>query len=156
MAEDPAFYKRFSEMLEDAIRAFRAQRMSDADYLQRVSEICDSVRDRSGDNLPPELRQYEVAKAFYGQVLETVGRVADEEPQAKTISTEAAIRIDEIITRLRVVNWVTNPDIQNQMKTEIEDFMFDLMKRHALALTFDDIDAIMEKCIGIARVRYAS
>ena len=39
MAEDPAFYKRFSEMLEEAIRAFREQRISDAEYLIEISGV---------------------------------------------------------------------------------------------------------------------
>ena len=29
MEEDPAFYRKFSEMLEDAIRAFRERRLAD-------------------------------------------------------------------------------------------------------------------------------
>jgi type I restriction enzyme R subunit len=156
MAEDPAFYKRFSEMLEDAIRAFRQQRISDADYLQRVSEISDSVRDRSGDHLPSELRPYEVAKAFYGVVLESVAQALGDQERAKKVSTDAAIRIDEIISRHRIVNWATNPDVQNRMKTEIEDLLFDLKKTNGLSLAFDDIDRIMEQCIDIARIRYAS
>lgn len=156
MAEDPAYYKRFSEMLEDAIRAFRAQRMTDAEYLQRVSEISESVRDRTGDNLPPELRQYEVARAFYGIILEPLGAAVADQQQARTISTDAAIGIDGVITAHRIVNWTSNADVQNRMKTGIEDFLFELKKAHGLSLTFDDIDRIMEQCIDIARLRYAS
>ena len=35
MEEDPAFYKKFSELLEAAIADFRIERLSDADYLKR-------------------------------------------------------------------------------------------------------------------------
>ena len=52
MEEDPAFYRKFSEMLEDAIRAFREQRLADRDYLAKVSEIADAIRSRKDDNLP--------------------------------------------------------------------------------------------------------
>ena len=114
--EAPCF-EQISEMLEDTIRAFRAQRISDAEYLQQVSEISESVRDRSGDNLPAELRQYEVAKAFYGVVLLSVGQVASDQEQAKKVSTEAAIGIDEIITKHRIVNWSTNADVQNRIRS---------------------------------------
>ena len=55
MQEDPAFYRRFSEMLEEAIRAFREQRLSDAEYLRRVSEIAEKIRNRTGDDIPEEL-----------------------------------------------------------------------------------------------------
>ena len=52
MDEDPAFYRKFSEMLEEAIRAFREKRLADRDYLARVMEIAESIRTRSGDSLP--------------------------------------------------------------------------------------------------------
>ena len=48
MDDDPAFYARFSKMLEDAIEAFRQQRLADAEYLAKVSEIADSIRTRRG------------------------------------------------------------------------------------------------------------
>ena len=35
-------------MLEDAIEAFRQQRLADAEYLAKVSEIADSIRTRRG------------------------------------------------------------------------------------------------------------
>lgn len=155
MAEDPAFYKRFSEMLDEVIRTHRAQRMSDADYLKKTEDINAAVRDRAGDDLPVELRSYEVARAFYSVVREQLkDKIGNTEPQR--VATEAAIRIDEIIRAHRIVNWVTNPDVQNRMKTEIEDFLFELKKSHSLSITFKDIDRIMALCIDIARARYAA
>lgn len=70
--EDPAFYRKFSEMLEDAIRAFREKRLSDAEYLKQVSAIRDAVRDRRADGLPPILRDRDVARAYYGVIRETL------------------------------------------------------------------------------------
>lgn len=66
MQEDPAFYRKFSEMLEDAIRAFREQRLSDAEYLRTVTEIAEKVRNQTGDDIPQELAHHDVAKAFFG------------------------------------------------------------------------------------------
>jgi len=62
--EDPAFYKRFSQMLEEAIEAFRQRRLSDAEYLKRVTQIMQSVVNRTGDNIPVPLRQLDVARRF--------------------------------------------------------------------------------------------
>jgi hypothetical protein len=36
----------------------------------------------------------------------------------------------------------------------IEDFLFDLMRRRSVAMTFEDVDRIMERCLDVARVRY--
>lgn len=52
MEEDPFFYRRFSKVLEDAIEAHKEERISDAEYLSRVQEVLNSVRNRTGDELP--------------------------------------------------------------------------------------------------------
>src|SRR5262249_17455060 len=58
MEEDPAFYRKFSEMLEEAIWAWRDKRLADRDYLKQVLEIAEAIRNRSGDNLPAKLRPH--------------------------------------------------------------------------------------------------
>ena len=75
--EDPAFYRKFSEMLEEAIRAFREKRLSDAEYLKKVGSIRDAVRDRRADGLPPILRDRDVARAYYGVIRETLAGATD-------------------------------------------------------------------------------
>jgi type I restriction enzyme R subunit len=174
MDEDPAFYKRFSELLEAAIRAFREQRISDNEYLSQVRDITDKVRTRTGDEVPVSIQNNNNAKAFYGVVRETlakytiaeknngVGAAADSgqkyeagKGDIKEISARAAMAVDEIIKDSRIVNWVNNPDIQNKMKGEIEDYLFELKEAEGLDLSFDDMDIIMEACLDVARVRYA-
>jgi len=156
MQEDPAFYRRFSDMLEDAIRAFREQRLSDAEYLRQVSEISESVRTRTGDELPEQLRGRQVAQAFYGVAREIFSRYAGNGVDPQAIGAEAGAGIDDIIQKRRIVNWTNNIDVQNQMKTDIEDYLFELKEEHGFDLTFEDIDSIMEQCLEIARLRYAS
>lgn len=155
MAEDPAFYKRFSEMLEDAIRAFREQRLSDVEYLHRVDEISTAVRDRTDDELPELMRQHDSARPFYGLVHEVLnGKTGGHDE--KEVAARAAVRIHEIIADHRIVSWASNPDVQNRMRTAIEDYLFDIKIQTGIDLSFDDIDQIIERCIENARVRYAS
>lgn len=153
MDEDPAYYRRFSEMLEDAIRAFRERRLADRDYLTKVSEIADSIRNRRDDHLPEVIRQREVAKAFYGVLKEGLAS-HQADGDLKEMIAEAAIRIDEAILRERIVNWTTNTDVQNRMRNDIEDALFDLKSRTGLDMTFDEVDAMLERCLDIARRRY--
>ena len=155
MQEDPAYYRRFSEMLEEAIRAFREQRLSDAEYLKQVAEIAEKVRSRTGDGLPSQLEHHEVAKAFYGVLLEAFAKHEGSAPELKEIGAEAGIRIDEIVRDNRIVYWVNNTDVQNRMKSAIEDYLFELKEKRGLDLKFEDIDKILESCLDIARRRYA-
>ena len=68
----------------------------------------------------------------------------------------AAETIDRIISQLRIVNWEDNVDVQNKMRNQIEDYLFELKDEHDLDLNFERIDEIMEQCLDIAKARYRS
>ena len=153
MDEDPAFYRKFSEMLEEAIRAFRERRLADRDYLARVTELAESVRSRRDADLPEQLRHDEVAQAFYGVVCER-GASYRLDSSRRSNAAELALRIDEVIRREKIVNWTTNTDVQNRMRNEIEDALFDFKSQTGADLTFDEIDEILDRCLDIARRRY--
>ena len=42
---DPAFYERFSKLLEDTIEEYRQKRKSESDYLESVVEVALAVMD---------------------------------------------------------------------------------------------------------------
>lgn len=155
MVEDPVFYRKFSDMLEDAIRAFREQRMTDVAYLSKVQEIAQSVTDRTDDELPAALRSYDVARAFYGIVQEVI-KATDTAlgGQSKELGTEAALGIDRIVKEHRIVDWPKNVDVLNRMKIDMEELLIDLMKKAGVTFSFDDVDQIMEQCLEVAKLRY--
>ena len=155
LEEDPAFYRRFSDLLEEAIRAFREHRLSDAEYLRKVAKIADRVRNRTGDDIPEKLAHRDVAKAFFGVLQETFAAHANRSVEARDISTTACLGIDDIVQAHRIVNWTRNTDVQNRMKGAIEDYLFELMEQEKQELSFDGIDRILESVLDIARVRYA-
>jgi type I restriction enzyme R subunit len=155
MREDPAFYRKFSEMLEEAIRAFREERLSDAEYLRRVSEIAERVRNRSGDDVPAELAHRKVAKAFFGVLQEVLAGRVEDGVDVRMMSTVASLAIDEIVQQHRIVNWTHDTDVQNRMMGAIEDYLFELKEESGIELTFGEIDRILENVLDIARVRYA-
>ena len=151
--EDPAFYKKFSRMLQDIIDAFRAQRMETAEYLRRATDIMNSVLTRTGDDVPTELAGKEVALAYYGSVKDVFERVGGDSQEDRRLAVETGLSFDRIINARRIVNWTTNIDIQNRMRQEMEDYLFDLKKHSGLNLEFKDIDAILDDCLDIARIR---
>lgn len=153
MQEDPAFYRKFSELLKDVIRAFHEKRLKDTEYLRKVSEIMNSVLNRTGDQLPKMLEKYDVAKAYYGVIKETMNHFEKSLPGFENNIAEISIEIDKIINDNLIVNWETNIDVQNKIRMEIEDYLFDKKSELGLDISFDEIDYIMEECINIAKVR---
>ena len=156
MEKDPVFYQRFSKMLEDVIAAFRQQRLQEREYLKKVTETMRSVIHRTGDAIPPKLQHRDVAKAYFGIVGDALAPTLEQERDAADISADAALAIDDIVNELCIVNWTTNSDVQNQMRTRIEDYLWDLKGAHQVDLTVDQIDLIMERCLDVAKVRCPS
>ncbi len=155
MEEDPFFYRRFSKILEDVIAAWQEHRLSDAEYLNQVVAIMNAVRDRQGDDVPLELQGHEVAKAFYGKVHDVLSHLKTPVLDARQLATEAALEIDRLILNLKVVDWATNPDAQNEMRNQIDDYLYALKEDHNLEMSFAEMDSIIDDSITIAKARYA-
>jgi type I restriction enzyme R subunit len=101
------------------------------------------------------LETADVAKAYYGVINEKIREALGEE-HGKSITEElgnAAIEIDKIIDQHRIVRWVDNIDVQNQMKMAIEDYLFEVQEAQGIQLDFDTIDDILDRVIEIAKVR---
>jgi type I restriction enzyme R subunit len=127
MEQDPAFYKRFSKMIDETIEAYKQGRLSELQYLEKVSEAMESVRTRRDDATPEELRRYKHAAAYYGVIREPLASYFTEAEAARLIQNaqEMAIRIEVIIEQRKIRDWVNNADVHNQMKAAIEDYLFD-------------------------------
>ncbi len=153
MHEDPAFYKKFSELLQEAIRAFHEERIKDSEYLKKVEDIMDAVVNRTGDDVPESLKNNDNAKAYFGCIREILESHKGDGIDIVNTATEASLAVDGIIMNMRIVNWATNTDRQNQMRNKIEDRIFELQGKYGFNLTFDEIDSIMDQCLDIAKVR---
>ncbi|MGH9839673.1 MAG: type I restriction endonuclease subunit R [Blastocatellia bacterium] len=155
MEEDPFFYRRFARMLADVTEEWREGRINDAAYLNRVIEVMNAVRDRTGDDLPPELRQHDAAIAIYGAVSNVFRGLSSPPPDARKIATEAALEIDRLVRENRVVDWLSNLDVQNEIRNRIDDYLYELKERYDIDLRLDEMDAIIEGALDIAKTRYA-
>jgi type I restriction enzyme R subunit len=153
MQEDPYFYRRFSKILEEAIEDFRQKRLSEAEYLKRVSDVMNALINRDGDDFPAGLRHNEDARAFYGVVSEIVGRMPVEKEKSRELSATAALEIDGIFRRNEVVDLWTNIDVQNRIRNDIDDYLYGVREKENIELDFDSMDKIIEESLEIARKR---
>lgn len=168
MDEDPFFYRKFSLLLEQTIAEYRQQRISEAEYLAKVQEIMEKVRDRKKSDLPPDLEGKDFAQALYGAVSEYMlatdgGCVREEsggygtsEPGISEIDrlrAEMSLKMEEIIREEAIVRWRDNSDVQNRMRNAMDDYLFQLKQARGITLTLEQMDAIIEACLSIARNR---
>jgi type I restriction enzyme R subunit len=149
MREDPAFYQRFSKLIQQAIDDFRARRISELEYLKRVREIREGVVRRSDDDVPPEIRDDATARAVYGVIRELFAD--DDRPDVVAVAAKALI---QIVKRRSIVNWAQNADVQKSMMNDMDDYLFDVVRsQYGVTLSADAIDEIIERTLQIARYR---
>lgn len=168
MDEDPFFYRKFSMLLEQAIDDYRQQRITEAQYLAKVREIMERVRDRKKSDVPPELDGRDFAQALYGVISEQVTSVEElavrEESvgygiaqphiaETECLRVEICLRLETIIRDDAIVRWRDNPDVQNRMRNAMDDYLFQLKQEHKVSLTLEQMDTVIEACLCIARSR---
>ncbi|MFM7853472.1 MAG: UvrB domain 3-containing protein, partial [Flammeovirgaceae bacterium] len=161
MDEDPAFYKKFSQMLKETIADYEAKRITEAQYLNRVKVIMDNVLAHTDSDIPEVLRDKDVAKAFYGLTLESLTSKVQDEIVRREISTQTALQIDELIKHAvldnnrPIIDWQFKTNITGKLLIEIGDYLIDEVRdKYNLDISFKEMDDIANKCIDVAKLRY--
>lgn len=160
MDSDPAFYKKFSQLLKETIAAYEQGRIDEVEYLQRVLKYKDDVLAHTDSELPDELQHNNAAKAYYGLALETYLRVfGDVSIDLKQLALDTAWAFDRIMNRtlivdgLVLVDWQQKSDIIGRMKIELETYLIDEVKRkYGIVFPFDDMDVIIDGCVEVAKL----
>ncbi len=159
MDEDPAFYEKFSKLIQQAIEDFRAKRISDLDYLNKVVDIRNKVVGKVHDDIPDKLSGNEDAMAYFGVLkpfLEAYSKQASElgEEYLESAAVDTAIAIHGILEKHRKVHFWDDEDAQKQAVNEIDDYLYDELKtERGIELTLDQMDDIIEKVLQVSKHR---
>lgn len=155
MDEDPAFYKRFSQLIRETLDDYLQQRINETEYLQRMKELMEAVLSRTDSTIPKSLENKEVARAFYGIGMEEFQSYTEVEKDVAQIAEELALKADEIILKLKRVDWSKSVDIPKKMIFLIGDYIIDHIRdTYQVKISFQDIDKIAERIVEVAKVRY--
>lgn len=155
MDEDPAFYRRFSELLEEAIKDYRAKRISEKDYLEKVVNLARKVaHGYSDEGIPASIRENNDGRAFFGILNNTLcdldGKFIAPEETAE-ISLEV---VDLIKSHLIVAIW-SNKSAQDELCNALDDYCCDILRdERKIGLTDDAIDEIVFEIVRLARARF--
>lgn len=156
MEEDPTFYREFSELLEDTIRAYRERRLSERDYLNSVVDLASKVaRKDRGREVPEPIRGDDDAQAFFG-VLDTRLTTSGGVQVSGDDAAHIALDIVGIIRAHLIVDIWSNDVAQNNLRNAIDDFFFDVLRdQKGIELPVEVLDDIELKIMDLARARFA-
>lgn len=154
MEHDPATYQRFSQMIDDTIRAYREGRLSEAEYLARVSATLEQLQTGAIADIPTSVANRPTARAFFSTLRElpvsyTAEPTAAPDPE---VFATMALELEALIAKRKVRDWIRNLDIQNAMRNDIEDYLYDL-RSQGITLSNTDIDRILDAILELAKQR---
>ncbi|WP_207209979.1 type I restriction enzyme endonuclease domain-containing protein [Tropicimonas sp. IMCC6043] len=157
MDEDPTFYKQFSELLEETIRAYREKRLSEREYLNSVVDLASKVaRKDRGRDVPESIRGDEDAQAFFG-ILDGQLKTEGDELVAGDDAAAIAQQIIDIIKSHLIVDIWSNEVAQNNLRNAIDDYFFDVLRdEKGVELPVEVLDELELKIMDLARARFAA
>jgi type I restriction enzyme, R subunit len=155
MDEDPAFYRRFSELLEETIRAYRERRLSEREYLNDIVDLAGKVsRKDRGAEVPEPIRGNDDGQAFFGVLS---GRLAEKDGKeiAPDEVADIALAVIAIIKEHHIVDVWSNEVAQNNMRNAIDDYFFDVLRdRKGIELPVNLLDELEQRLMDLARARF--
>lgn len=154
MDEDPAFYEKFSKLIQQAIEDFRAKRISDLDYLNKVVDIRNKVVGKVHDDIPDKLSGNEDAMAYFGVLKPFLEKHELGEEDLESAAADTAIAIHGILEKHKKVHFWDDEDAQKEAVNEIDDYLYDELKTgRGIDLSLDQMDDIIEKVLQVAKHR---
>jgi type I restriction enzyme R subunit len=112
-------------------------------------------------DIPEALKDRDIAKAFYGLSLESLGDKVKDDVVKREISTQAALNIDDMIIDAvldngkPIIDWQYKTNITGKLQIEIGDYLIDEVRdKYNISLSFGEMDEIANKCIEVAKIRY--
>ncbi|MFZ1085664.1 MAG: HsdR family type I site-specific deoxyribonuclease [Terracidiphilus sp.] len=153
--EDPVFFEKFSKLIRDTIADFHKGRISDLAYLAKVKGFREKIQNRhdESDQTPARLRNDSHAQAFWGLAKRNLEKAGVDDSE---LAADIAHEISRIVQHRRKVGWQNDRDVENMIRNDIDDFIFEeLHGRREILIDPSILDGVVDDVLASARVRLA-
>ena len=152
MEQDPAFYAKFSKLIQDTIDDFRNQRLSDLEYLKKAGDIRDQVVSGQRDDVPAGIKDNNEACAYFGEVKPCLADMDVDASLIDEIAEKTALAIQQILKKNWKVDFWNDSNAQSLLRDEIDAFLYDEVEdKHGIDLSSQQMDEIIIKTVKVAK-----
>lgn len=154
MDSDPAFYEKFSKLIQRVIDDFRAKRISDLEYLNKAVDIRNKVAGRVHDDLPENIEANEDAVAYYGIMKPFFEKHNSSSCDTEKIAADTAMAVYEIFESSKKVNFWDDEDAQKEVVNKMDDYFYDVVnEKEGAEISAQQMDEIIRLTMRVARRR---
>ena len=157
--ENPAYYKKFSERIQEILDQYKQKRITDSDYFEGLNRVKDAFRKGyTGVSFPKIIKNHPNAQAFFGVVKNELDNTEiismfDTEDYEDIIG-ELSIRIEDVITKNSKVDWHDNQEVHNKITRDLNELFYEYKKKYFTVVSFAQIDTIIADLKTVALRRY--
>ncbi len=153
---DPALAQKFSEMIEEALKAYEQKRLSDQQLAETLAKITqDMVEGRRDEALPEAVRTDVDAAAFYGLIVPYVAELKGSGQEANKLSAEIAVKVKELLLAHRIVRFWANEEALNRFKGALDDYFFDdVGRKMGIKIPVHKLDELQDALIKLSQFRF--
>ena len=127
--QNPAFYEKFSKLIQQTIDDYQARRINELAYLKRVNEIRDRVMSHGRSDAPESLRGNDDAVAMYGVITPFLSLPGMSAERTEAGAVDMALGVLLVFQRLRKVAYWDDLQAQRQTEQALDDYLFDSFTR---------------------------
>ncbi|MCX4083779.1 hypothetical protein N7281_02630 [Rickettsia hoogstraalii] len=143
---NPAFYQKFSTLINNTIIQHHNKRLSDSDLLNRVKKIRAELK----KDVPSELSNNKTKLVFYRKLLNFLQDKTNQNQCKNAI--QIARDTYDIIKQKTIVHWTKNTKILNEMRNSLDDYFFDVVeKKIGIIFKPEDLNEVVESLIDFAK-----
>jgi type I restriction enzyme R subunit len=156
--EDPVLHTTFMGKINKTLEMYLHDRDEEA-YLARMETLAEDYREgRSFTEYPESIIDDSDAKAFYGSVLSVIDPEITEENNKNSRFKESlaylALDVKNMIKANAKRDWRENIMVHRNIKSKLDDLLFNYIEQNNLQWKEETIDLIIEKIILIALKRF--
>lgn len=115
---DPGFYKKFSDKIEDILRAMRDKKLADLEALNQLTILSRQVIDKEDDSLPDKIASTKGADFLYRNL-------KDQLQLEESLYQKAVLDITAIIRQNIRVDWWKNNEVKRVIRNRIDDYLYE-------------------------------
>ncbi|MFC1997577.1 type I restriction endonuclease subunit R [Chloroflexota bacterium] len=149
METDPAYYRDFSQMIEETLRAIAEGRLNELEALETAKTYKEQEMTGYRRDLPQRLRNLRDAPAYYGAARD----ILMEDRLPEEAFAEIAVKLERIIEEHKIRDWTNNTDVHNKMANAIDDYVMDIEEAYDIRLSDVELVVLIDQVIDIARKR---
>jgi type I restriction enzyme, R subunit len=146
--QDPEFYQRFSERIQEIIQKMKDNKIADAEALGQMQLIKEEVTQKKDDTSPEKIKEVKGADIFYRNLRGVFTDKELDEDQYSQIILDliGVLRIEAI------VDWHKNTEVKRIIACRLDDYLYDVVKLGMnIDLSSDEIKDIAEKTVHLAQ-----